>query len=81
MAKTKSSFNKDFERLEEISQKLESGDITLEESIKLFEEGVMLSKKLLEALNKAELKVNQLKKELNGILKINKLETNFEKEE
>lgn len=81
MAKTKSSFNKDFERLEEISQKLESGDITLEESIKLFEEGVTLSKKLLEALNKAELKVNQLKKELNGILKINKLETNFEKEE
>lgn len=81
MAKTKSSFKKDFERLEEISQKLESGDITLEESIKLFEEGVTLSKKLLEALNKAELKVNQLKKELNGILKINKLETNFEKEE
>lgn len=81
MAKTKSSFEKDFERLEEISQKLESGDITLEESIKLFEEGVTLSKKLLEALNNAELKVNQLKKELNGILKINKLETNFEKEE
>lgn len=81
MAKTKSSFEKDFERLEEISQKLESGDITLEESIKLFEEGVTLSKKLLETLNKAELKVNQLKKELNGILKINKLETNFEKDE
>lgn len=81
MAKTKSSFEKNFERLEEISQKLESGDITLEESIKLFEEGVTLSKKLLEALNNAELKVNQLKKELNGILKINKLETNFEKEE
>lgn len=81
MVKTKSSFEKDFERLEEISQKLESGDITLEESIKLFEEGVTLSKKLLEALNNAELKVNQLKKELNGILKINKLETNFEKEE
>lgn len=81
MAKTKSSFEKDFERLEEISQKLESGDITLEESIKLFEEGVTLSKKLLETLNKAELKVNQLKKELNGVLKINKLETNFEKDE
>lgn len=73
MAKNKSSFEKDFERLEEIALKLESGDITLEEALKLFEEGVNLSKKLIETLNQAELKVNQLRKELNGMIKKNKI--------
>jgi len=81
MAKSKSTFEKDFERLEEIALKLESGDITLEESLKLFEEGVILSKRLLETLNQAELKVNQLKRELNGMIKKTKFENNREEEE
>lgn len=81
MAKSKSSFEKDFERLEEIALKLESGDITLEESIKLFEEGILISKRLLETLNQAELKINQLKRDLNGMIKKTKLETNGEEEE
>ncbi len=81
MAKNKSSFEKDFERLEEIALKLESGDITLEEALKLFEEGVNLSKKLIETLNQAELKVNQLRKELNGMIKKTKFEDNLDKEQ
>lgn len=81
MAKNKSSFEKDFERLEEIALKLESGDITLEEALKLFEEGVTLSKRLIETLNQAELKVNQLRRELNGMIKKTKLESNTEEEE
>ncbi len=81
MAKNKSTFEKDFERLEEIALKLEAGDITLEEALKLFEEGVALSKKLIETLNQAELKVNQLRKELNGTIKKTKLGSNQEEEE
>ncbi len=78
MSKTKSTFEKDFERLEEIALRLESGDITLEEALKLFEEGVQLSKKLIETLNNAEMKVNQLRKEVDGIIKKTKLESNSE---
>ncbi len=78
MSKTRSTFEKDFERLEEIALRLESGDITLEEALKLFEEGVQLSKKLIETLNNAEMKVNQLRKEVDGIIKKTKLESNSE---
>lgn len=81
MAKNKSSFEKDFERLEEIALKLESGEITLDESLKLFEEGVQISKRLIQTLNDAELKINQLKKDLNGVIKKTKLESNLEEEE
>lgn len=80
MAKNKSSFEKDFERLEEIALKLESGEITLDESLKLFEEGVQISKRLIQTLNDAELKINQLKKDLNGVIKKTKLESNLEEE-
>ncbi|MCX8009843.1 MAG: exodeoxyribonuclease VII small subunit [Ignavibacteria bacterium] len=66
MSKSKSTFEKDLQRLEFISQSLESENITLEESIKLYEEGVVLSKKLLKILDEAELKINQLKAELDG---------------
>lgn len=81
MAKSKSTFEKDFERLEEIALMLESGDITLDEALKLFEEGVTLSKRLIETLNQAELKVNQLRRELNGMIKKTKFESNTEQEQ
>jgi exodeoxyribonuclease VII small subunit len=80
MVKSKSTFEKDFERLEEIALKLESGDISLDEALKLFEEGVTLSKRLIETLNNAELKVNQLKRELNGMIKKTSLENNSDEE-
>lgn len=80
MARNKSSFEKDFERLEEIALKLESGEITLDESLKLFEEGVQISKRLIQTLNDAELKINQLKKDFNGVIKKTKLENNLEEE-
>lgn len=74
MTKSKSNFEKDLQRLEFISQSLESESITLEESIKLYEEGIILSKKLLKTLNEAELKINQLKVELNDSISKTKFE-------
>lgn len=62
--KTKSNFEQDLSRLEEISTKLEEDDVELEEAILLFEEGVKLSKYCLKTLREAELKITELKSEL-----------------
>jgi len=69
MSKKKSSdnFEDKLARLEEITTSLENSEIGLEDSIELFEEGVKLSKECLSVLEKAELKVTTLKKDLNEI--------------
>lgn len=46
--------------LEEIVTKLESGDVGLEESLKLFEKGIQLSKSCQKILSDAEKKVSVL---------------------
>ena len=53
-------FEKKLGRLEEIVQKMEKGDMALEESLKLFEEGVKLSRECQGQLTQAEAKVKQL---------------------
>lgn len=60
-----SSFKTDLQRLEEISNLLDSGEIDLEDAITLYEEGIQLSKKCLKTLNEAELKVTELKSEID----------------
>ena len=68
--KKTSSFEDSLTRLQEISELLESDDISLEESISLYEEGIILSKVCYEQLNKAELKVTELKEQFeNGLEK------------
>ncbi len=69
MSKKKSSdnFEDKLARLEEITTSLENSEIGLEDSIQLFEEGVKLSKECLSVLEKAELKVTTLKKDLSAI--------------
>lgn len=59
-----SPFKTDLQRLEEISNLLDSGEIDLEDAITLYEEGIQLSKKCLKTLNEAELKVTELKSEI-----------------
>ncbi|HMN49471.1 MAG TPA: exodeoxyribonuclease VII small subunit [Ignavibacteriaceae bacterium] len=69
MSKKKSAenFEDKLARLEEITDSLENSELGLEQSISLFEEGVALSKECLAVLEKAELKVKVLKKELDSI--------------
>lgn len=70
MAKKKeNSFEQSLERLQEISDKLESGEVSLEESIKLYEEGIILAKNCYSILKEAELKITELKKQLETDLK------------
>lgn len=61
--------------MEKIAADLEEGNVPLEESLKLFEEGIQLSKECLAILNATELKVKQLSKDLNGKIQL----SNFEK--
>ncbi|MFN8846977.1 MAG: exodeoxyribonuclease VII small subunit [Bdellovibrionales bacterium] len=53
-------FEKKLNRLESIVAKMEKGDMALEESLKLFEEGVKLSRECQTQLTQAEAKVKQL---------------------
>ncbi len=53
-------FEKKLTRLEQIVQKMEKGELELEESLQLFEEGVKLSRECHIQLNEAEIKVKKL---------------------
>lgn len=55
-------------RLEEIVQELEQGDLPLEQSLKLFEEGIKLSRICNARLEEAERKVEILLKDKEGRL-------------
>ncbi len=54
------SFEKKLERLEQISQKMRTQETTLQESLQLFEEGILLSNELEEELKSAEQRVEIL---------------------
>ncbi len=66
MAKKTKTFENSLSRLQEISNLLESDEIGIEESVKLYEEGIKLSKECYTVLNKAELKISELKKDLES---------------
>jgi len=53
-------------RLEELVQELEKGDLPLEQSLRLFEEGIKLSRICNKCLEDAERKVEILLKDKDG---------------
>ncbi len=57
-----------FGRLESIISNLESGDIPLDKSLTLFEEGMTLAESCRAQLNAAEQKVQKLMKDKGGFL-------------
>jgi exodeoxyribonuclease VII small subunit len=59
-------FENALERLEEIVKELESGDLPLEQSLKLFEEGIKLSRICNKRLEDAERRVDILLKDKAG---------------
>ena len=60
------SFDMALKRLENIVGDLESGELKLEESLSVFEEGIKLSLYCQKELKKTEGKVSLLVKKLNG---------------
>ena len=65
----KERFEDSLNKLEKIVSKLEEGEIPLEESLKLFEEGIRLSRLCGEKLDEAEKRVEILLRGKEGTLK------------
>ncbi len=70
MAKSKNpvDFEQALNQLENLVEAMESGDLSLEDSLKAFEQGIKLSRECQTALSTAEQRV-QLLMEENGTLK------------
>jgi exodeoxyribonuclease VII small subunit len=54
------SFESTFAELEQIVRQLEEGDLTLEETISLYERGQALARRCQEQLDQAELRIAQI---------------------
>lgn len=63
------SFEESLKKLEIIVERLEKGDLSLEDSLRLFEEGVGLSAACKKELDEAEGKVQILIKQRDGSFK------------
>ena len=70
MSKEKiNNFESNLKKLEFIVEKLESGEIGLEESVKLYEEGMKIKKICDNKLQEIEMQIKKIKLENNKIIK------------
>ncbi len=74
MTEKKKSFENSLNDLEKIVRKLEDGDLSLEESLKLFEDGVKLSRECRERLTDAERRIEILLKNEKGEILLQNLD-------
>ncbi|MFA6815250.1 MAG: exodeoxyribonuclease VII small subunit [Lentisphaeria bacterium] len=61
-------FDQALQRLEKLVQQLESGDLSLEDSMKAYEEGMKLNKLCADKLGQAEKKIEKLVRTADGSL-------------
>ena len=66
MAKKELSFEDSMQRLDEIVRALEKGDVTLSDSMAMFEEGTALIRRCTDLLDSAQQQVVRLKKGPDG---------------
>ena len=76
MSKKKMTFEESMSRLEQIVRAMERGDVALEESLKLFQEGTELVKNCGKLLDEAQLQVNKIMVAADG----SPVEEDFESE-
>lgn len=74
MAAKNQTFESSLKELDKIVRNLEEGDLSLEESLKLFEDGVKLSRECQERLNQAERRIEILMKDGDGNLTLQAIE-------
>lgn len=60
------NYEQSVKRLEEIVSKLENGNLSLDESLKLYEEGAMLSENCRKMLTNAKLKIQNINEVANN---------------
>lgn len=78
---SEAKFETALEELEKLVEQLESGDLTLEDSLAAFEKGVGLVKFCNQKLNEVEKKVELLVRDKEGKLQLKALEVLTESEE
>jgi len=66
MNQSNKTFEENMQRLEQIVRAMERGDVPLEESLKLFQEGTELIKNCGKLLDDAELQVRKIMTDANG---------------
>ena len=64
----KKRFEEALQELESIVQRLEDGNLSLDESLALFEEGIKLSRLCAQRLDEAEKKIELLLKDETGVM-------------
>ena len=78
MAGSKPNFEASLTKLEKIVEQLETEELGLEESLRLFEEGIKVSKKCEESLKSAELKVKKLLEDGKTLVNFDQDQSNSE---
>ncbi len=73
---TKKTFEQSLESLEKTVRQLEAGDLTLDQSINAFEDGMKLVKECEAKLKEAKGKIEKLAKDQAGNTKVEAFETN-----
>ena len=61
------TFETELSRLQEISSLLDNDELDLESALKLYEEGVELSRSCIKTLKEAEVRITEIKKKLDKI--------------
>ena len=81
MRKKNENFEELVKRLEQIVDRMERGDIDLDESIRLYEEGLDKSTKLTEMLTATRGRIQQLIKQENGSLGVEEINISSNEED
>lgn len=63
---SKRTFEQSIRRLEQIVEDLEQGDVPLDDALKMYEEGIVLSKACVEKLTQSEFRLKKLSKDIEG---------------
>jgi len=74
------SFEQALERLETIVEELEGGALSLEESLARYEEGIRLSRRLTQSLDRAEQRIERLVEDEGGTPTTRPLENDLGKD-
>ncbi len=69
------SFEEAFEKLEKIAERLEVGELTLEESLKLYEEGIKYSRICIKILEDAKKRIDVVKISEDGSFTIEEIKS------
>jgi exodeoxyribonuclease VII small subunit len=68
------NFEASMKRLQEIVEDLENGELSLDQSLKLYEEGVRLSQSCMKRLTEAQQKIEMLTRGASGELRADELD-------